>query len=340
MPDPTSVALSSVRASFDNVADVVALVENFEPPTSATGLATAADIESADRRSKSWASTDRGNLTAGSAAHKRAICQMFRETFNPYRPAVIEWPRLTAEALKRLQELPIWDIAVETEGKARVSFAAYAASLDDAEMRSTILLNAWEENRHKQVLSRLVETYGIELEQEKHYRLPRNLLRGFLITGYSECIDSFFAFGLFELARQSGFFPQALVETFEPVIQEECRHILLFANWLSWRRAQLSFSARVGFELQVAGAWLQIAWLRIASARTVGKKARGKRLNSNFTVKGAQAVTAFKLDFCELLEICLLENDRRFSGYDRRLARPETIPTFARLVLAASRLWR
>ena len=89
------------------------------------------------------------------------------------------------------------------------------------------------------MLANLVKAYGIRLASEPPYRYPRDPEFTYLVTGYSECIDSFFAFGLFELARRSGFFPPELVETFEPVIQEECRHILLFVNLVAWRRANL-----------------------------------------------------------------------------------------------------
>lgn len=110
-------------------------------------------IEAADYAARHWTGDDKGPIQLGSEAHKRAFCRMFHDTFNPYKPSVIAWPKLDAEALQRLTSLPIWDIAVQTEGKARLRMASYAGTLADPETRAVIAQNAWEENRHKEVLS-------------------------------------------------------------------------------------------------------------------------------------------------------------------------------------------
>ena len=90
------------------------------------------------------------------------------DTFNPYKPAVIDWPKLDSEVRDRLISLPIWDIAVQTEGRARLNVAAYAAVTADPLLRQAIELNAFEEGRHKHVLSNLVAAYGIALAPEPH----------------------------------------------------------------------------------------------------------------------------------------------------------------------------
>ena len=263
-------------------------------------------------------------IRLGSDAHKTLFCRMLLDTFNPYQPAVIDWPVLDESEHKRLVDLPIWDIAVQTEGRARLNVASYAAVVRDPLLRQAIELNAFEEGRHKHVLSHLVSAYGITLAPEPAYVVPGDPEWAFMLTGYSECIDSFFAFGLFASARRSGFFPPALVDTFEPVMQEEARHILFFVNWVAWHRRNMPLWRRPWFQLKILAVWLALLWERMRIARDVGNGAQ----DNNFTVTGAKSVGN---DSGGLLDLCLAENDRRMSLYEKRLLRPRAVPALARL---------
>ncbi len=267
----------------------------------------------------------RGPVRPGSDAHRVLFCRTLLDTFDPYKPAVIDWPQLDADARDRLMSLPIWDIAVQTEGRARLHIATYAATLGNPLLKKAIELNAFEEGRHKHVLSHLVAAYGITLEPEPQYTMRGDPEWAYLVTGYSECIDSFFAFGLFESAKRSRFFPQALVETFEPVIQEEARHILFFVNWAAWHRRTMPLWRRPFFELKVLAVWLFLIWERIGLARNLG----GERQDNNFTVTGAKSV-GDDVDVAVLVDLCLAENDRRMGRYDLRLLRPRAVPALAR----------
>ena len=264
----------------------------------------------------------------GSRAHLYAFCRMLLDTHNHYHPAVMDWPKLDGQARDRLVSLPIWDIAVQTEGRARLNVASYAAGIADPLLKEAVALNAFEEGRHKHVLANLVQAYGIALAPEPEYVTPRDPEWAFMVTGFSECIDSFFAFGLFDVAKRSGFFPEALVETFEPVIQEEARHILFFANWVAWHRRNMALWRRPFFELKVLRVWLFLIRERIGIARDVSNGVQ----DNNFTVTGANQLGA-DIDAAELMSVCLAENDRRMARYDPRLKRPSTVPALVRFAL-------
>ena len=263
-------------------------------------------------------------IRIGGEAHKALFCRTLLDTFNPYRPAVIDWPELTTEARDRLVGLPIWDIAVQTEGKARLRVLSYAAEVGDPLLKGAVELMGFEEGRHKHVLSNLVQAYGIRLKPEPEYRQPKDPEWAFMVTGYSECIDSFFAFGLFDAAKRTGFFPPELVETFEPVIQEEGRHILFFVNWVAWHRRQMPIWRRPLFELKVLAVWLFLIYERMGLAKDVGSAEE-----ANFTVNGGDALA--DADVAELMDRCLEENDRRLGLYDPRLLRPTFVPRMVRL---------
>lgn len=302
-----------------------------------------ATIRAADHAARHWTGADATPWPHGSDAQKQAAREMFDATFNPYKPSVIPWPVLDDAARERIVSLPIWDIAVQTEGRARLRMLSYARALTDPDWKHAIERNGWEEGRHKEVLHNMVAFYGIELEPEPPYLEPSDPEWAYMVTGFSECIDSFFAFGLFEVARRSGLFPPELIDTFEPVMQEECRHILLFANWLAWHRRKLGPVGRVRFELKVAAVWVFLGWERVALSRGLagdddGKAAKAQ--DNNFTVTGSKSVSDVDLSISELMQLCLEQNDLRFRGYDERLLRPTTMPTLTRAALAAIGAWQ
>jgi hypothetical protein len=284
--------------------------------------------EQADHAMRNWSDPSPDPVRPGSKRHLRMFCEMLLQTHNPYKPAVIEWPRLSPEALARVTSLPIWDIAVQTEGHASIRVKTFAATVREPLLRDALEMDGAEEARHKLVLSKLVQAYGIALAPEPDYPPPADPEWGWLVTGYSECIDSFFAFGLFAAARRSGFFPAELVDTFEPVIQEEGRHILFFVNWAAWYRRNLPWWRRPLFALKVARAWGFLVWERIGIAR--GIDADDIVQDANFTLNGSAALGE-TLSPRAMIELCLAENERRMAGYDARLLRPETVPRLARL---------
>lgn len=292
-----------------------------------------AAVEAADRAARTWQACECGPIVLGSEAHKQAFCSMLIQTHNPYRPSIVDWPALEAEARHRLVNLPIWDIAMQTEGNASLRVLTYAETVTDPLLREAIEIDGFEETRHKVVLSNLVEAYGIQLAPEPEYLPPKHPEWAFLLAGFSECVDTFFAFGLFELAKRSGFFPPALVDTFEPVVQEEGRHILFFVNWMAWRRRNLSPWRRIAFEAKTLSAWVFLVWERIGTARGlegIGAEPGVRPQDNNFVFTGSKAIGSGNISAAAVIDVCLGEHERRFAGYDLRLLRPKLMPRLMR----------
>jgi len=269
-------------------------------------------------------------ITLGSEAHKALFCTTLLDTHDPYKPAVIDWPTLDEETRRKIVSLPIWDIAVQTEGRAGMNVKTFGETLTDPVLKAAVEMDAFEESRHKLVLSNMVAAYGIDLEPEPEYKRPKDPEWAFMVTGYSECIDSFFGFGLFDIAKNSGFFPAELVDTFEPVMREEGRHILFFVNWVAWWRRNMPLWRRPWFELKVMAVWAFLIWERIGIATNMDKSPKAQ--DNNFTLNGSKEL-GVEITFAELAEVCLKENDRRLAPYDQRLIRPVFVPNMLRLAL-------
>jgi len=270
-------------------------------------------------------SAESGPIRIGSEAHKRLFCGLMLDTHDPYDPDRIEWPALDADCLARLKALPFWDDAVTTEDGATRDLNALAAAETDPLVRKAVELQAFEEARHARVIGGMCRAYGIAAQIEPGYRDPPDPEWAELRMGYGECFDSFFAFGLFALAAQSGFFPPALVRVFEPIIQEEARHIVFFINWMVWTRANRGWWRRQMFRVRCGRVLALQAWKRL-------KTARGAANKDDFTHKGAASFDV-DLDPKNFFRLCLTENDRRMAMFDARLKRPRVMPAAIRLAL-------
>lgn len=271
-----------------------------------------------------------GRVRLGSPEHLLLFSRMLLDTHDPYRPALIDWPELEPATRDKIVSLPIWDMAVQTEGRTGLFVKTFGETVRDPLLRSAVQMDAFEERRHKVVLADMVRAYGIELEPEPDYVVPKDAEWAFMRSGYSECIDSFFGFGLFKLAKDTGFFPPELIDTFEPVMREEGRHILFFVNWVAWWRRNMPWWRRPWFEAKVIAVWLFLIWERIDMAKGMGENTKAQ--DSNFTLNGSKEL-GVEVSFPELAAVCLAENDRRLAPYDQRLLRPRFVPGVMRLIL-------
>ena len=190
------------------------------------------------------------SLIVGSQEHKELFCQFFLDTHVAFDPATIHWPEIDEDSLKRLHSLPVWNEAVATECAATCVIQTWAPFETDAVIREAVALQGYEEARHAAIIQGLTTHYGMPVSPPPPPPAPADPEWAFMRLGYSECFDAFFTFALFAIARDSGFFPAGLVEKFEPVMQEEARHIL----FLSIGKPIARLRGRSGSALAITGA--------------------------------------------------------------------------------------
>ncbi len=266
-------------------------------------------------------------LRIGSDEHKARFCRVFVDTHDAYAPAEIRWPELDPPALARLRGLPFWAEAVGSERSAAARVRAMADVEPDPLLREAIALQAFEEERHARLLDLLLGHYAIPCPADQAER-PRDPEWGFMRMGYGECFDSFFAFGLFRVAADTGFFPAPLVKIFDGVMQEEARHILFFANWAAHHGVRLPVVEKPWFLVRRLTA---VALQAFGRGRTALQVRDTPGTSDNFTMQVPDEIGDVTLRW--LARTCVQENERRLAIYDAELLRPRMVPTLVGLAL-------
>lgn len=271
-------------------------------------------------------------LQLGSPQHKELFCRSFLESHLDYEPKDLPWPDLDSIALDRLKGIPFWREALLTEREAGVMVTAFAETIDDPLIKEAIALQAREESRHASLIDVLLDRYQIEISEPPYPKVPDDILTSFIDFGFAECLDSFFAFGMFGIARQANYLPESVFAIFEPILDEEARHIVFFVNWFAYLQIQ---KGRPKTLRGVHALWhygQAIKKLMAAFGNTDGNKD-----GVPFTAKEA---THFMDGLTPELffSICLAENSRRMQKFDPQLLRPMLFPRLSQIALSCLRL--
>jgi hypothetical protein len=271
-----------------------------------------------DRSIDSVLTNEEVNMRLGTEDHKELFCQNFIATHRHYDPHQLPWPQLSDDQLSLLRGIPFWGEALRVETNAGAMVAAFAETVSDPSLRAAIDLQGREEARHALLLEVMMERYGIAV-QRPEVQLPERLEAAFIDLRHEECLDSFFAFGFFEVARRAQIFPETMFTIFESILDEEARHIVFFVNWLTYIHIQRGQGAPL---LRSARS---LYYYAKALQRLVGSLQMGNNNGPGFTANGA-AMLGLDLTPEIFVTTCLQQNERRVGTLDRQLLRPHLMP--------------
>jgi hypothetical protein len=273
-------------------------------------------------------------MRIGSDAHRDAFCRQFNESYTDYVPERLPWPALDDAALARLRAVPFWQEVLHTERRAGAIVDAFGATLDDPVVKAAVLLQGLEETRHAELLRVMIRRYGIDAVEQPLEPLGADLETAFIDFGYGECVDSFLGFGVFKIARQSGFLPEPMFEIFDTLMYEETRHIVFFINWMAWREVRRGRGAAWQRALTSLRFYLR------AARRLAGTVRQGQQANEGRDFSATQAgVFLDGFTFRRFLAECHGENLRRMAALEGDLLQPRLLPALAGVALSALRLW-
>jgi hypothetical protein len=273
-------------------------------------------------------------MKIGSEAHKQFFCRHFMETYQDYDPKTLPWPDLDDAALARLRSVPFWQEVFYTERRAGAIVKAFTETVDDPMLKEAIALQGAEEARHAELIRVMIARYGIDAQEIPMETLSADVETAFKDFGFGECVDSFLGFGVFKIARQSGFLPESMFAIFERLMYEETRHIVFFINWMAYHQARRGWFARSLLPL------VSLRYYVRAFKRMAGVARCGAEMNDGKEFAATQAsVFLDGFTFRRFLEDCYAENRRRMAAFDEDMLRPSFLPQLAETALAALRLW-
>lgn len=271
-------------------------------------------------------------MKLGSQEHKELFCRSFIDSHLAYEPETLPWPELDGLALDRLRGIPFWQEALYIERLAGKMVTAHAETISDPLLKEAIALQGREEMRHARLLEFLIERYDIYISEPAGAEIPEQIESAFITFGFEECLDSFFAFGMFDIAHQAEYLPESIFDIFDPILDEEARHIVFFVNWFTYLQIERGWGSSSLRAINTLRHYGNALWGLI---KTFGRS--GQRDEQAFTVTGA---TTFMDDLTPELffSTCLTANRKRMEKFDRQLLQPRLLPHLSQVAFNTLKL--
>lgn len=275
-------------------------------------------------------------MKLGSEEHKKLFCRNFMDTYLDYEPEKMPWPDLDSVSLEKLQGIPFWREALITETEAGFMVEAFAKTIEDPLIKEAIELQADEETRHGRLIRFLIDRYEVKIQDPPPVELPKNIENDFINFGFSECLDSFFAFGMFDIAHQAQYLPEPMFEIFNPILDEEARHIVFFVNWFTY--LQINRGQGLAPVRSIRTIWHYGKALQKLASAFGNSTEDTDEDRKPFT---ASEATHFMDNLTPELffSTCLQENKKRMSKYDDRLLKPQLMPALSQFAYNALKIW-
>jgi hypothetical protein len=221
-------------------------------------------------------------------------------------------------------------VALAAERNAGQMVTGFAETVTDPLVREALAMQGVEESRHARLLEVMLDRYGVDVVQRP---LPPVTTgeRAFIDFGYEECIDSFFGFGIFGLARKIQYFVPELTDIFETVLLEEARHVTFFVNWIAYERIRRGRGAAAFVAAATALGYVR-AVKRIVTTFAPGAKDGQKAQGVGFGAEGAFAMID-GISWRDFLRSCVDESAHYLATTPAELLKPTVLPNLARLAL-------
>ncbi len=274
-------------------------------------------------------------MKLGSPQHKVLFCRQFIDSHLSYEPEKLPWPDLDEVSLGRLRSIPFWRQALITEKEAGVMVSRFAETIEDPLIREAIALQGQEEERHGRLINFLINYYHIEIK-EPEPQVFAEVETAFIEFGFEECLDSFFAFGMYGIAHQAQYMPASLFAIFDPILDEEARHIVFFVNWITYRLIQEGKGFEAYRSLYTFWHYSKALWKLVEVFGSNNSSEEEAELA--FTAVGASGFMD-NLTPELFFQTCLAENQKRMSKFERRLLQPMLLPRLSQLSLQVLKLF-